>query len=317
MKKSLLSVFLQFFSVLIFAQAGVTFHVDMTFSDVFNPQTDEIYISGDFLGWAVPGTDPDAKMSPVEPGSMIYTFSWEFDEFSEVSYKYFRVIEGVATTDNGEWVGDPDRLVIITESTVIDDKWGDKPVEVIFNVDMTEADPFDPGTDEIFIAGTLANGNAMPGSIEYYRLQPIAGSLIYSIVLVLYKGEYEYKFYRITDGNPGWDHGEWEGEPMRMMTVDANTTEINRTWGIISGIYSKQKVTFNCFPNPVENTLFLNDLPEFDKIEILNISGEVIKVIYEVNVTSMKLDVADLKAGIYLLSVNTGISGQSVKFIKR
>lgn len=105
--------------------------------------------------------------------------------------------------------------------------------DVIFNVDMDDADPFNPATDDVYISGSMA-GWPMPGSNSDLQMQPQSpGSMIYTITLNLNAGDYEYKYFRVINNTPSWDHGEWQGSLNRDVEVFANMT-INDIWGLLS-----------------------------------------------------------------------------------
>ena len=88
----------------------VTFNVDMTNADPFDPTHDDVYISGDFAGWTKPGENP-MKIDSYN-GKSNDLFSNVPVEGSSIAYKYSRVIDNIATWDNAEWIGDPNRVVV-------------------------------------------------------------------------------------------------------------------------------------------------------------------------------------------------------------
>jgi len=138
-------------------QYEVTFTIDMTEADPFNPDTEDVYITGTFANWSQPGTDLNYKLEPINTGSMLYTLTTTIDS-GEIQYKYFRIIDNTPSWDDGEWAGDPNRKVYLTNYITIDNVWANMPYDVTFNVDMTDATPFNPDTDDVYIAGSLANG---------------------------------------------------------------------------------------------------------------------------------------------------------------
>jgi len=104
------------------------------------------------------------------------------------------------------------------------------PVPVTFNVDLNYAPVFNPQTDDIYIAGSFA-GWPMPGSNPDLIMQPLAGSFnVYTITIMLEPGYYEYKYFRVIDNTPSWDHGEWAGGPNRTLFVEEALT-VNDIWG--------------------------------------------------------------------------------------
>jgi hypothetical protein len=103
----------------------VTFYVDMTDASPFDPETDDVYIAGNIWDpeWQQPGSNTDLMLEPVEVYPDIYriTLSLLPDTYS---FKFFRVINGAASWDNGEWPGDPNRSVEIIGSAHLYYKWG-------------------------------------------------------------------------------------------------------------------------------------------------------------------------------------------------
>jgi hypothetical protein len=137
----------------------VTFNVDMTNASPFNPQTDDVYISGSFAGWPQPGTNPDLKLEPSESGSNIYTLTLNL-EAGVYQYKYFRVIENNPSWDNGEWPGDPDRVISVFRDRTVNDLWGVQKTEETARLQVIHnaADPAAAEVD-IYINGekTISN----------------------------------------------------------------------------------------------------------------------------------------------------------------
>ena len=294
---------------------NVTFSVDMTAADPFDPATDDIYLSGDFVNWPQPGSNPDLKFTPTVENPMIYTLTYQFTDPKTIFYKYFRVIDGVASWDNGEWTGDPNRKAIITGETTLADTWGTKPVLVTFNVDMTNADPFDPATEDVYIAGSLANNWAQPGTIVDYKMTPSTENpMIYTIGLNLYAGDYMYKYFRIIDGVASWDNGEWTGDPNRLVTV-AEAMTVDNIWGTV-GVNEYSEVTFKFYPNPVNDQMTIDNLEGANRIQIYNISGEVVRTIENVSSNTVNINTANLNKGIYMLVVYHNNEVQATKFIK-
>jgi len=296
---------------------NVTFTVDMTNAEDFNPATDEVYISGSFAGWTGPGEDTNYRMKPTMDNEMIYTITVEVDS-GQVQYKYFRVIDNMPSWDNGEWTGDPNRTLIIpADNLTFADIWGDKPAIVMFNVDMTNADPFDPVHDQVAISGDFAAW-AMPGAFPELFLTPDNDNPnIYSVMMILYHGDYEYKFFRVIDNVPSWDNGEWEGGDNRTITVDADTVVANKVWGDINaGIFNSiTNFNYEMYPNPVVNTLNISGIDDVNKIEIYDVTGKLVKQI-EISTEDISIDVDQLNTGIYVISLFNDTGVQSTKFMK-
>lgn len=306
---------MMFLGVFAFGQFTTTFNVDMTDAEGFDVATDEVFMSGNFAGWAQPGSDAAYKMEPVEAGSMVYTLTTTVDS-GEVQYKYFRVIGGAASWDNGEWTGDPNRKIfVVADGSTLDNVWANMPYNVTFTVDMTNADPFDPTTDAIYIAGDLANGWAQPGSISAYMLTPVNETMVYGIDLLLYPGDYAYKYFRVIDGVPSWDNGEWTGDPNRMVTTDSTVTMVENVWGTTSIFDVKAEFAYSMYPNPANDFLTVANTADVSQVDIYDVTG---KMVMTVNVASenVTLNVSDLNTGMYIINVTNERGVQTSKFVK-
>lgn len=236
MKKLLLFTIALFLFGGLMAQINVTMNVDMTDAENFNPETDQVFVSGSIFDWPQPGTNPDLKLVPTDENEMIYTISAELEEASEIQYKYFIVYDGTPSWDDGEWTGDPNRKVFVVGDATLNDIWADQPFPVTFNVDMSEAEDFNPETDEVFMAGTVnvANNWQQPGT-DPSLLMTAGDDMVYSLTLMLYAGDYAYKYFRVIDGEPSWDNGEWPGDPNREVSVMEEVT-FNDVWAVQPGV---------------------------------------------------------------------------------
>ncbi|MEE4178618.1 MAG: T9SS type A sorting domain-containing protein, partial [Bacteroides sp.] len=97
----------------------VTFNVDMTYAEEFDPESDVVYLTGSLFGWAEPGTDPDNQTMTRVDDSMVWTKTVDLAA-GEYAYKYFLN----AGWDGGEWQGGDDRMVTVEGDMVINDWFG-------------------------------------------------------------------------------------------------------------------------------------------------------------------------------------------------
>lgn len=205
----------------------VTFQVDMEGVPGFEPENHDVYIAGSMLGWAGPGDDPDGLMTPVSEGSDIYTVTFSL-EAGEYEYKYF-IVEDEPSWDWGEWIGEPNRTVDITEGKTFSDVWGDAPSqEVTLQVDMRFADGFNPESHDVYISGNVLDPEwPMPGDDPNALMAPVSeGSDVYTITFDLAPGEYMYKYFIVAE-DPSWDWGEWVGDPNRVINVTGPKTALS------------------------------------------------------------------------------------------
>lgn len=98
---------------------AVTFNVDMSTANDFNPETDVVYITGSLLGWATPGDDAENQTMTQVEGTMIWTITHNLDA-GNYEYKYFMN----AGWDNGEWAGGANRVIDVNADMIINDIWG-------------------------------------------------------------------------------------------------------------------------------------------------------------------------------------------------
>jgi len=317
MKKLLLFISTLFIAVAVMAQYNVTFTVNVS---GVNADTTELYMSGDFAGWAEPGSDPAFKMTAVS--DTVYSLTYEFlAGENQVNFKFFQVHNETASWSYGEWDGDPNRFAVVIGETTLDLTWGTMPNLVTFNVDMTDATEFNPDTDEIFIAGSLANGWAQPGTIQYYKLGVPDKNDIYSIDLLVYSSEdVQYKYFRIIDGEPSWDNGEWTGDPNRVIAVDTAMV-VNDIWGT-TGIGEQHVLDAiqAIYPNPCNsyvNITLKSDINQVNSIEVYNILGELVYTQENVSMQrEIKIYTGDLTNGVYFVTVHNNEGYQAARFIK-
>ena len=102
---------------------NVTFNVDMSApieAGDFVVGTDTVFVTGDMLGWAEPGTDVANQMMSDPEGDSIYTKVLELPA-GAIAYKYFKN----SSFNNGEWDGGDNRTFEVTGDATLNDIWGD------------------------------------------------------------------------------------------------------------------------------------------------------------------------------------------------
>ncbi len=323
MKKSTLKflaiamIFFMGSSVMAQTQYSVTFLVDLTTS-TFDPATDEIFMSGSFADWAEPGSDVAYFMEPTEVGSLLYTLTVTIDS-GEVQYKYFSVPIGTSSWEGGEWTGTDNRVAQLSDDAEFENVWGNRPHIITFHVDMNNADPFDPATDAVYITGTVTIGLdwTQPGTISAYEMtETEAGSKFYTIDLSLYPIHYEYKYFRVINGEASWDNGEPVANN-RGVTVDTVAATVYNIWGDISGIFGEPNVfTYSMYPNPVVTVLNIDNTTDVSQIDIFDVTGKLVKTVEVVLAQQVTIDVAELQVGVYIVNVHNDKGVQTSKFVK-
>jgi hypothetical protein len=99
---------------------AITFNVDMSTAEGFNPVSDVVYLTGNFPGasWITPG-DPGSLMMTQIGSTLVYTYSMLMDA-GTYEYKYFKN----AGWGGGEYAGGLNRSAAISATTTINDTWG-------------------------------------------------------------------------------------------------------------------------------------------------------------------------------------------------
>ncbi|MDG5767251.1 T9SS type A sorting domain-containing protein [Balneolales bacterium ANBcel1] len=207
----------------------VTFNVDMSEAEDFDPEAHDVFVTGSMAEWAEPGSNPDFMMAPHADNPDIYTLTVTLPA-GEYMYKYF-LVEDEPDWDGGEWDGDPNREVVVNEDTEVNDVWAVPPVYITFNVDMSGAEDFDPEAHEVFVTGTFT-GWVEPGSNPDFVLAPHEDDEnIYTITVFIDQGEHMYKYFIVEDA-PTWDGGEWDGDPNREINATEDM-EVNDVWAVV------------------------------------------------------------------------------------
>ncbi len=298
-------------------QYEIKFQVDMTDADPFDPATDELFMSGTFADWAEPGSNADYKMTAQIENPMIYELTVTIDS-GEVMYKYWRVIDGVPSwTDGDEWEGDPNRKIYIRDNRELMDIWGTKPQDVSFTVDMSDAAPFDPANDAVYISGDFASWWAEPGTMSPFMMST-EDDVFYTLTLTITPGTYGFKYFIVSGGVPSWSGGEWEGDPNRELVVDTLAVVVEDVWGDIeAGIFGEpNEFTYNMYPNPVVTVLNIGNTMDVSQVEVFDVTGKLVRTVEVASAQQITIDVAELQTGVYIINVKNDKGIQTSKFVK-
>jgi hypothetical protein len=88
--------------------------------------------------------------------------------------------------------------------------------------------------------------------------------------------------------------------------------------GVGIGEFADASVAFTAFPNPATDKITLQCLPtkRMDKIELINIHGELFQVKSSGNYAEKEVDVSWLQKGVYFIKITSGKDVVYKKIIK-
>jgi hypothetical protein len=185
-------------------------------------------------------------------------------------------------------------------------------VTVTFNVDMTapiESGLFAVGTDVLYVTGNF-NGWDEPGTGESLILTDTDGDKTYtvSVEIATNYGELQYKYFR----NAGWNGGEWEGEPNRIITVGTEGITTNDTW--IVGIGEDLLNAITISPNPFKDELVINNAGNVNEIVISNVLGQAVVKVSEIS-NRIELSTSELQNGVYFITITDNNNNSRIERI--
>ena len=271
--------------------AYVDFLLDMTYpiaNGLFNPASDYIDVAGSFNGWG-PAAGEFQLVVTADPN--VYTIKVDLEAGNKYEFKF----RFNSNWDNSEFpAGGPNR-----EFTPVE---GEQEVVlayntmVYFSVDMSkaiDAGDFDPESDFVDVNGGFYGWAGSP---------PLAslGENSYGIKISQVKpGEVmEYKF-RI---NANWDTSEYPGGgPNRQYTVEYGYQVVHHFYDAVANVTHNPLEAISFFPNPVSGRLIVLNADSIDRIMIVNMMGQEVKVV-ENPASRVEISTTDIKQGLYFVN---------------
>jgi hypothetical protein len=191
---------------------------------------------------------------------------------------------------------------ITTIPFIIEDGYVPEKYQVTFNVHMHAAD-FDPETDVIFITGDMTEWAAPGDAVDQQTMQPTDDEFIYTITFELEAGDYEYKFFM----NAGWEGGEWDGDPNRMVTVEGDIVVDNVFGDETDQSLSAAPLQANdirVYPNPASGQVHIHAVGKIAEVNLYSLEGRLVGR-WAVGTTQESISLSGTGPGIYLLQVIT------------
>jgi hypothetical protein len=249
----------------------VTFNLDMSNVDDFNPATDHVYLTGTFTNWAIPGaTAIELLQTNAEP--LTYSVTWPVSP-GNCSYKYFSDAFGQGW-QGGEWQGNPNREVNINSSTTINDTWG-AHYQVFFTLELL-AEP--------------AHGGTVSGAGSYNANQWIE-------LNALPNNEFSFVCWKKSNGSIICN------TPVHSYRMPAANTLLIAEFSSNVGINEDNlNNAISLFPNPASSIINISSEAIIDEIQIMDINGRIISV-QKTKDHHTTISVGSFSPGLYLVKI--------------
>jgi len=248
----------------------VTFNVDMSYvAEYFDPDLDVVYITGDLLDWAEPGTEPELQTMTRIDNSFIFTRTLQLEE-GEHQYKYF-LNEGWS---GGEWPGDPNRVITITNDATINDVWGSGQQSGYTLTLMVN--PEDAGTvtgEASFLANAIAQISTTPAE--------------------------GYTFINWTDQ----DEEVVSTEAQYQFNMPRSDFILTANFDSGSFVDETEALQINIFPNPAQGQFTIQSDYLITHVTVTDLSGRIL-LTQPVHLYQTRID-KPFDTGVYILSITT------------
>ncbi|MFO7978945.1 MAG: T9SS type A sorting domain-containing protein [Bacteroidales bacterium] len=197
-----------------------------------------------------------------------------------------------------------DNMQIVPRSLADFEEYVYVEYSVTFNVHMHAAEGFDPETDVVYITGSLL-GWAGPGEDPDNQVMTVSDDdpMVYTTTMTLEQGTYEYKYFL----NAGWDGGEWNAGDNRTLVLDETKT-LEDVFGDSTNeslpVQEIELTEVNLFPNPARDQMNIVSDQMISEIRVFDMLGQVVFTAQPES-QQMVMNVSNLKAGVYLVQINT------------
>ena len=209
-----------------------------------------------------------------------------------------------------------DAFIFLVDDVLI----SDGRFQVTFNVDMSNAileETFNPDNDSLFVTGSYIDW-AEPGTnLDMQLMCDPDGDSIYTLTVLLAPGDYEYKYFI----NPGWENGEWDGDPNRSFSVDT-TMELNDVFGELdggddggTGAIEDASINITLGPNPVSDVLYISADGIYN-VELIDMTGKEI-LNTKMQSAEFQINMSEQNPGVYILRLTNEVGTQTYKVIKK
>lgn len=294
------------YTILPAGDKSVTFILDITGLEGFDPAEDFIDIAGDFTGWS--GTDP-LEVDPENSNIYTITAGGELRPGQTIKFKFRK---------NGDWdlaetPADPDgkmnRVFVVSaedEENVYHAVWGENythnlgEVAAIADINVANGTAVEDLNLPAMVTVTLgAPGNLTDVTVDLpvtWNTDNYDGSVAGQVVL---EGEITLVYEDVTYFN---------GHELKASVTVNVATNIN----------TNATFQFSMFPNPTSGDLNIAAGTSISSIRVFNMLGQQVIGVSNLGRESLVLPTTQLSAGIYIISA-TDANGNTVssRFIKK
>ena len=187
-----------------------------------------------------------------------------------------------------------------------------KSFPVTFHVDLSRAIQydllagFDPEAHHVMITGDMFEWAAPgEGPEEQIMEKTSEDPLIFSQTLDLEPGEYTYKYFSDLIGE-GWDGGEWDGEPNRIIEVEEEEMIVEEMFGPDDlPVTDVSNPELSVYPNPASSSITAESNEIITHIQIIDMLGQVVYNAQVQDQQKYTIDVSGLNSGMYFIQVST------------
>ncbi|MBW6478563.1 MAG: T9SS type A sorting domain-containing protein [Bacteroidales bacterium] len=251
----------------------VTFNLDMSNAQEFDPNGHHVHMTGDFLNWAVPGSPGSAELNLSDPETMIYSKAISLKPGLRY-YKYFSDAYG-QEWNGGEWNGDPNRMIQVSGNMTVNDIWG-VHAAVFFNLDL-QSDP--------------AGAGILSGSGTYNAHQIIELS---------------------ATTNEGYVFIDWEDIHGNVISLDeicnylmpARHTTLIAKFEVESNVEDLHTLDVKLFPNPANRIVKIISEAVIKEMSVSDITGKVV-MLMPVKDKETNIIVEGFDPGMYIVRFYT------------
>jgi hypothetical protein len=250
---------------------NVTFNLDMSYAQEFDFEGHHVYLTGEFLNWAIPGSPGSAELNLSDPETMIYSKAMSLKPGLRY-YKYFSDAYGQGWA-GGEWNGDPNRMIQVSGNMMVNDIWG-VHTSVFFNLDL-QSDPPEAG---------ILSGSGTYNAHHIVELTAAA--------------------------HEGYIFVDWEDINGNIISPDeicsymmpARNTTIIAKFEVESSVEDFNVFDVKLFPNPANQKVKIISGAAIKEISISDITGKTV-FFKAINDNEINLSLESFEPGIYLVFI--------------